>query len=429
MAVQQTTPAGINPIDYLNYLARLQAYQNQTSQRASQQQNDLMMQLINEANAKQQEAYNANDERRNQILQGRTDTRNRILDQWNEFGDSLINDTNRGYQRNLDNSLAALNDTGLLHSSVNASVRRQNERDRQDSMRRVKDQIVGNYANADERLSNEIDAFNERIVDHYPDTGGLAGLAAQAGSVIPSGGGAYASGTRRFGARSRGLGSGGGGYSSLPAVPQLHAPATPTPSLAAMRQADSLKSQGSNMAALFSATHPAAGTRDDPISQQLYNMLLNGTGQWNPNPGTPTVPVFPFQTATAPGTGGNMAQQQARPPYGSNPFYRSRQMRLDEQYDQGREKATVKNLQGDLLSGLSLLPVPGGTTTTSVKTGPVTNPTWDATMNPFGMASAFPFPGNPWQVSNVSNTPLKSAGGGYNLSDLLNQLRSFLPGI
>ncbi|MCC6972190.1 MAG: hypothetical protein IT434_18410, partial [Phycisphaerales bacterium] len=228
MALQQTMPAGINPIDYLNYLARLQAYQNQTSQQASQQQNQLMMQLINEANAKQQEAYDANAERRNQILQGRTDTRNRILDQWNEFGDSLINDTNRGYQRNLDNSLAALNDTGLLHSTVNSSIRRQNERDRQDSMRRVKDQITGNYANADERLSNEIDAFNERIVDHYPDTGGLAGLAAQAGSVIPSGGGAYASGTRRFGARSRGLGSGGGGYSSLPAVPQLHAPATPT---------------------------------------------------------------------------------------------------------------------------------------------------------------------------------------------------------
>lgn len=266
----QATPPGINPIDYINYLARLQAFQQQQSGGGGggnpygNQQFQLLLNLLNDAQTKYNDARTANEVRRNEILKGRTDTRNRILDQWNQFGDSLINDTNKGYKKNLNDSMAALSQSGLLNSTVNSSIRARNETERQDAMRRVKDQIIGNYAGADERLSNNIDDFQERITDAYPDTSQINSLAQQAGAIIPSAGSAYRSvgggvgypgrpvmptpggsgGVYGGGVRPLGPGMGGiggGGHAAQPVMqpPKLTAAPAPPPSLQQLRQADS----------------------------------------------------------------------------------------------------------------------------------------------------------------------------------------------
>jgi hypothetical protein len=196
-------PPGVDPVAYLNWLAQTQ-YQQQQQQFGQQQQQQtqnnylngqqlqLFLKLIDQAQSRYQDAKNANETTRNDILKGRTDTRNRILDNWNQYGDSLVNDTNQGYKTNLNNSLTALYDTGLGQSTVNSSIRARNEKERQDSMRRVKDDIIGNYAGADERLSNNIDDFQERVTNAYPDTPPINALAGQLGSItgLPSMGGA-----------------------------------------------------------------------------------------------------------------------------------------------------------------------------------------------------------------------------------------------
>jgi hypothetical protein len=187
-------PPGVDAAQYLNWLVQLQQYNRQQDQQYQQQQQQgqnylsgqqlqLFLKLIEDSQQKYQNARNDNEKTRNDILSGRTDTRNRILDQWNQYGDSLVNDTNRGYQTNLNNSLAALYSTGLGQSTVNSSIRARNEKERQDSMRRVKDGIIGNYANADERLSNNIDDFQERVTNAYPDSSPISQLSGQLGGI------------------------------------------------------------------------------------------------------------------------------------------------------------------------------------------------------------------------------------------------------
>ncbi len=209
-------PAGVDPSAYLNWLAQMQAYnqqmavyqqQQQQAQQgaASDQQMQLFLKLIQDSQSKYQDARNANDKRSNDILAGRTDTRNRILEHWNNYGDSLIGDVNQNYDKNLKNSLAALYNTGLGQSTVNSSIRNQNETARLGELRRVKDGIIGNYAGADERLSNNIDEFQERISDEYPNTAPVDQLAGRLGGQIGGIGG---------------IGGGPSTQSPLPPTPQ-----------------------------------------------------------------------------------------------------------------------------------------------------------------------------------------------------------------
>lgn len=342
-------PVGVNPVDYMNYLARLQSYQDQqsaTSQRQDQelgrQQFAVLMSLIQDAQNKHQQAYDANALRRNQILEGRTDTRNRVLDQWNQYGDSIIADTNKGYDTALKNSIAALNDTGLLASTVQDSMRRQNETARLADQRRNKDSITSNYATTDERLSNEIDAFNERIVDSYPDTSNLASLAAQAGGIIPGAASAYlgrpgapglgGSGglgplTNPYANGLGGYGGVGGGFEfrSRPQVPQFQATPAPQPTLGQMRQADTLSTDpyGTGYRSWMANLHYAYGKGgmegEDLLRQVLNQGVRMGYANFNPNVGTPKVPVFPFMSY---GGGQQQPQQQqtaATPPPVSPP--------------------------------------------------------------------------------------------------------------
>ena len=148
----------------------------------------LLIQLLRQGEAAQAEAKAANEARRDDIVKGRTDTRGRVLDQWKGYGESLTADTNQGYDKNLNNSLAALQNSGLGQSTVNSSIRSRNETERQNALRRVKDDITSNYANTDERLSNNIDEFKERIVDQYPDNSSLNSITALLGQLMGNGG-------------------------------------------------------------------------------------------------------------------------------------------------------------------------------------------------------------------------------------------------
>lgn len=147
----------------------------------------LLMQLIQKGQGAQQEARQANEARRDDIIKGLTGTRDRVLNQWKDYGTSLTADTNQGYDKNLKDSLAALYNSGLGQSTVNASIRNRNETERQNAMRRVKDDITSNTANADERLSNNLDSFKERIVDAYPDSNSLSSIASLLGQLAGSG--------------------------------------------------------------------------------------------------------------------------------------------------------------------------------------------------------------------------------------------------
>jgi hypothetical protein len=176
-------PAGVDPATYLNFLAKLQYNQQQQGSQAGSDQLRLLMKLIEDSQNKYQEAHNANEQTRNDILKGRTDTRNRILDLWNGYGDSITADTNKKWDQNLHHEQAQLRANGLGSSTVLPSIQNQNLTNRQNELRRNKDDIIGNYAGADERLSNNVDDFLERITNAYPDQAATTSLAGELGKI------------------------------------------------------------------------------------------------------------------------------------------------------------------------------------------------------------------------------------------------------
>lgn len=213
-------PPGVDPIAYLNWQAQMQAYLAREQSRGNEDQSELVLRLLDDAQRRQEQARQDNETRRLEILQGRVDTRNRVLGDINQYGDSLISDTNRDFKDSLNNSLSALAGSGLLHSTEQASIRARNERERTDAQRRNKDSLLQHRTSADERLSNAIDEFQERVTDSYPTLQPINSLLERAGqSELQLGGYGNSPFVRRTSLSSNGAGVRGGAATTAARTP------------------------------------------------------------------------------------------------------------------------------------------------------------------------------------------------------------------
>lgn len=170
------------------------AWVQRQQQRAAQEQQAIQDRLFRDAQLKQQQAFDANQQRRYDILGGLVNTRDRVLGDVNQWGDSLIADTNRAYDVDRKSQLGELAERGLGNSTVRASIQNRNREARERVQSRNKDTILENRTAADERLSNNIFGFEERVNDVYPDMNQFTELAYRlgqsgAGGMAPMGGG------------------------------------------------------------------------------------------------------------------------------------------------------------------------------------------------------------------------------------------------
>lgn len=282
----------------------------------------MLMGILNQANQGYEDARNANQERYNTILDRDLATRNRLLDYLKTYGDSAISDTNRDWNNNLQNSLASLSGAGMLGSTVRSSVEARNQRERQDALRRVKDDLLRNTLATDERASNRLSDFQERVTDTYPNNSNTNAMAAKILQLMAENGELL--GNNRVLT---------GGTTAPGAVRGTMQPAYARPNLQQLRQSDSATQAELDrrraMAGLFSAMHPALGTAQDPINQQLYASILSGVGQWNPSTRISTQDALAASAAGTPfgmvsyGGGPGYAAPQASAPSAAvagNPF-------------------------------------------------------------------------------------------------------------
>lgn len=231
MALPATAPAGVDPYAYLNFLAqidrsnnsqqtsqqnRLSQQQQQLAQQAAQQQYaqwamqqqsqfannqqqsvagdrqfQLLMQMLQQQGAAANEAKSANAKRANDISDRDLATRNRLLDYVGQYGQSTLDDVNRENQRQRGADTAALSAAGFL----GASPDRMRGADITDTraylqnLGKAKDSLLQNAINTDERATNRLSDFQERISDPYPQNNNLSSLAGQIGATIPAAGG------------------------------------------------------------------------------------------------------------------------------------------------------------------------------------------------------------------------------------------------
>lgn len=226
---------GIDPIDYLNFVARLQNQQQRAAQQptaANNQQFQLLLKLLGDSQGAYNEARGANEQRRNEIMDRDVDTRNRLLDYVSQFGQSMLDDVNRMDRTTRGRDTANLAAAGFLGGSPDMmrGAMLTADRARSENLNKVKDTLLNNAINVDERASNRLSDFQERIQDPYPDPNAGIGLAAQLGALIPGGTGGGgpvgaiggAVGNRKM--RAGGLGGIGGGIGSVPSIPRRNAP-------------------------------------------------------------------------------------------------------------------------------------------------------------------------------------------------------------
>lgn len=171
---------------YLNVLGQGQAYaaQGQAQNAAmtqAQNQSALVQQMLGEASARDLEARQANENRYMDILQLLGITRNDVLADVNQFGQSIVNDTNQNFDRARNNALADLAARGLSGSTIRQGVEETNARERSAAQLRNQDALLSNRSAANERTAGNIAGVMERRTDTYPDSNQLANLALQYG--------------------------------------------------------------------------------------------------------------------------------------------------------------------------------------------------------------------------------------------------------
>lgn len=182
-------PPGVDPVAFLNWIANNQRMANDQARRDSVQQQGQTDALSAEYQRQQDLQRAAVENRYNDILSGLVNTRERVLGDVNQFGQSLISDTNRDFKKQAGDSVAALSRAGLLGSTVRSSVESRNQREKQDALRRDQDVLLQNRIAADERTTNRITDTMERRNDMPPNLQQLIDLQNRLGmgNVRPQG--------------------------------------------------------------------------------------------------------------------------------------------------------------------------------------------------------------------------------------------------
>lgn len=167
---------------YLNWMARNQHSQQQAAMFAQSQQQNQQNALSQEYQRAMDLANEKNETRYLDILSGRYGTRDRLINQINEYGQSMIGDANERYKQQAGAATQDAYARGFGGSpSVLAAGRNQAERSRDMQLNRINDQILQQRVGVDANQSEAMHAFMERKNEVAPDLNQLIGLQRQLG--------------------------------------------------------------------------------------------------------------------------------------------------------------------------------------------------------------------------------------------------------
>lgn len=139
--------------------------------------------LISQYMLQDEMARRENEERYLDLVAGRQDTRERIMGDLADYGQSRIDDVNRRADINNKNDVSYLTSRGLGASNIVAGTRRQNDTERERELRRTQDEIINRRVGTDAQLSDQLHSLVERRNDVQPDPNQLARLSQGMGAM------------------------------------------------------------------------------------------------------------------------------------------------------------------------------------------------------------------------------------------------------
>lgn len=286
----------------------------------------LLLSLINQQQGGFDEAKQANESRYNDILELFGNNRARTLGLLDNFGKSLVDDSNRTYDDKRKELLTDLADRGLSGSTARIGVETGVKRERDAALNRIKDMLVQDTTNADLGFTDRAAGVMERRDDPYPENSQSSALIGQLINALAAGGGGGGGGL---------AGLLGGGASSLRQDPTralrmqaLAAQAQPTqPAFNTNGLSQDEIQRRNNMLGLFLAESPNTGTYvGDKEKAALSQLLASGQSQYNPSQvgaalidRTPRQPIFYSN-----GDGYGPSYRYDRPVGGTNLSYAAR---------------------------------------------------------------------------------------------------------
>lgn len=242
-----------------------------------------LLTLLGQENAGYEEARQANETRYQDILEMFGANRERTMNALADFGQSLVDDTNRNYDDKRNELLTDLADRGLSGSTKRIGVEMATQRERDAAVNRIKDMLTENRTQADLGFTDRATGVMERRSDPYPEANmNSSALLAQVAGLLAGGGGGVLGGLTG--------GLGGSGNAVRAATPYYHGrAATPqgTPYINDFRgmQQDSAeqdRTRRTDMLRLYTATRKGGVEGADAENAALQHAIVNGTGEFNP---------------------------------------------------------------------------------------------------------------------------------------------------
>lgn len=170
----------INPYVLMNFLAR-----NQNM--AQNAQLELLLEFLKNYQRQQAMADLQNERRYYDIYDRELATRNRVLDYLGGVGQHMVDDAiTRSAEQALSNKRDVVRRLGATTETI--PIDRMASRELNDELRRIRSQLAGMMAGADERLTQRISDFQERRSDIPPNLGEALGMAQQLGAYAFPGG-------------------------------------------------------------------------------------------------------------------------------------------------------------------------------------------------------------------------------------------------
>ena len=140
-----------------------------------------LQEFLDAAQALQEDANAANEERYADILGRLEESRERNLERVANYGEASRADLTERANETLNNILANLSARGLGNSTILDAFRQRNRRDLAREQQRLSEQVDSRSAAYDQQLTRDIAAFMERRNDVQPDPAYIANLAQQYG--------------------------------------------------------------------------------------------------------------------------------------------------------------------------------------------------------------------------------------------------------
>lgn len=237
----------------------------------------LLLDMIQQQQSGYNEARQANESRYLDILDLLGGARTRSLDALKQFGQSLINDTNKTYTDKRNSLISDLADRGLAASTQRIPVELATQRERDAALNRIQDMLIQDRLKADESYTDKATGVMERRSDPYPDTSQSTAAIAQLASLFGSGAlgtGGYLNPPNR-----RVQYTGGPGYVAPQPVQQATYQAPGTVPTTADSVGDYNQLRNTAMANLYAAYNKGGIEGSAAEKEQLANMIRLGLAE------------------------------------------------------------------------------------------------------------------------------------------------------